>query len=285
MYRAYAKINLGLLILERRPDGYHNIETVFHRIDLFDEIEFSPSAEIQVVSSSDDAPSDERNICFTAAAMLRDKLRVNEGVRISIQKNIPVGAGLGGGSSDAATVLRHLPRFWHRVVDEQTLNAFALQLGSDVPFFLGSASAFGTSRGEKLEWFELDIPYFILLCNPNIHISTAWAYRNVRPDNSVRQDTLKKHLLDGMKNPLQLASGLRNDFELIVFAEYPEVLRVKEAMLGAGALYASMSGSGSSVFGFFQKGDTAGEVAQLFKAKGYRTFLTRPHFSPDLSTR
>jgi 4-diphosphocytidyl-2-C-methyl-D-erythritol kinase len=233
------------------------------------------------VSSSDEAPSDESNICFKAARLLQQHFTIDDGVRISIIKNIPVGAGLGGGSSDAATILRHLPRFWNRRVDEQALEALALQLGSDVPFFLGKSSALGTQRGEKLEWFELDVPYFILLCNPNIHISTAWAYQNVLPDNSHRHDSFKQVLLERMNSPLRLARGLRNDFEPIVFMEYPEVLRVKETMLRAGAHYASMSGSGSSVYGFFERDDTAAAVAQLFRAKGYRTFLTRPHFSPN----
>jgi 4-diphosphocytidyl-2-C-methyl-D-erythritol kinase len=285
MYRAYAKINLGLRILEKRPDGFHNIETVFHKVDVFDEILFHESERIEVMSSSDAAPSGESNICFKAARLLQKHLDVHDGVRISIIKNIPVGAGLGGGSSDAATVLRHLPRFWNRVVDEQTLEEFASQLGSDVPFFLGNTSALGASRGERLEWLTLDIPYFILLCNPNIHISTAWAYQHVMLDNSNQHDRLTQVLLEGMNNSLRLARGLRNDFEPIVFVEYPEVLRVKETMLRGGAHYASMSGSGSSVFGFFQKGDTAAGVAQLFKAKGYRTFLTRPNFSPDVVSR
>lgn len=281
MYRAYAKINLGLRILEKRPDGYHNIETVLHKIDLFDEILLQESDRLEVVSSSDEAPSDESNICFKAARLLQRHFTIHDGVRISIIKNIPVGAGLGGGSSDAATVLRHLPRFWDRRVDEQVLEGLALHLGSDVPFFLGKSSALGTQRGDKLEWFELDVPYFILLCNPNIGVSTAWAYQQVKPNNANRQGNLRQVLIENMQNPVRLAGALRNDFEPLVFEEYPEVLRVKETMLRGGALVASMSGSGSSVYGFFERSDTATEVAQLFRAKGYRTFLTRPHFSPN----
>lgn len=280
MFKAYAKINLGLRVLEKRPDGYHNIETIFHKIDVFDEIEFLKSSTINVVSSSDEVPSDESNICFKAAKLLKEHLRVNEGVQISITKNIPAGAGLGGGSSDAATVLRELPKFWNRTVDEETLQRLALQLGSDVPFFLGNLSALGSDRGELLEYFALDIPYIILLCNPNIHVSTAWAYKHIAPDNSPRIKNQKDVLLEGMTKPLQLASGLKNDFEPAVFAEYPEILRVKETILRGGAIFASMSGSGSSVYGFFPKADSVAEVVQMLKAKGYKTFLTRPHFKP-----
>ncbi len=278
-FRAYAKINLGLRILEKRPDGYHNIETVFHKIDLFDEILFRPAPSLTVTSSSEDAPGDQSNLCFRAARALQNHLKTDEGVHISLIKNIPVGAGLGGGSSDAATVLRHLPRFWNRIVDEQTLDTLALQLGSDVPFFLGNSSAIGKGRGEQLEFFDLAIPYIILVCNPNIRISTAWAYMNITPHDPSRQKSLMGVLRDGMKKPLQLASGLRNDFESIVFAEYPEVLRIKEVMLRGGAVFASLSGSGSSVYGFFQKADSAADVSHVFRAKGYKTFLTKPHFT------
>ena len=116
LHRAYAKINLGLRILEKRPDGYHNIETVFHRIDLFDEITFSSSPTIIVESNSVEAPGGEKNICYKAALMLREFFGTNDGIKISLNKKIPVGAGLGGGSSDAATILRELPAFWQKTI-------------------------------------------------------------------------------------------------------------------------------------------------------------------------
>jgi 4-diphosphocytidyl-2-C-methyl-D-erythritol kinase len=278
-FPAYAKINLGLRILEKRPDGYHNIETVFHRIDVFDSIQFAPSSDIHVTNSNADAPNGESNICYKAAKLLRDHLHVETGVHISITKRIPVGAGLGGGSSDAATVLRHLPQFWNRTVERSTLDSLAIQLGSDVPFFLGNTSAFGVGRGEQLEYFSLDIPYFILLCNPNIHVSTAWAYKNVLPQSPGRMQSFKQVLLDCIDKPEQLAESLRNDFETSVFREHPEISSVKEAMTHGGAVYASMSGSGSSVFGFFREEVPATKVMSMLGSKNYRTFLTQPHFA------
>lgn len=281
LYRAYAKINLGLRILEKRPDGYHNIETVFHRIDLFDEIELSSSSTIKVVSTSDEVPGDESNICHNAARLLRNYLGVSGGVCISINKKIPIGAGLGGGSSDAATVLRVLPAFWNRSIDEASLRTLALQLGSDVPYFLGNGSASGRGRGELLEFFSLDLPYFILLCNPNIHVSTSWAYSMAKPGNPAQEISLKDILLKHKEDPPRLTELLRNDFEAAVFREYPAIEEVKNEMLKHGACFASMSGSGSSVFGFFESEANAEEVAGRFRSQGYRTFLTRPGFVPS----
>ncbi|MCC6398975.1 MAG: 4-(cytidine 5'-diphospho)-2-C-methyl-D-erythritol kinase, partial [Bacteroidetes bacterium] len=179
MFRAYAKINLGLYVVERRPDGFHNIETIFHRVDIADTIRLAPAREITVTSSSPEAPSDSSNICHGAASMLRDHLGVTRGVHIHIEKQIPVGAGLGGGSADAACILRELPAFWGAAVPDQVLSTLALKLGSDVSFFLSPGSAVARGRGEILEYFPLDIPYTILLCNPNVHVSTAWAYAQI----------------------------------------------------------------------------------------------------------
>jgi 4-diphosphocytidyl-2-C-methyl-D-erythritol kinase len=278
MFRAYAKINIGLRVLQKRPDGYHDIETLFHRIDLFDEIELSQSDEIVVVSSSSEVPAGESNICHKAARLLQEHLQRRVGVHIAISKNIPVGAGLGGGSSDAATVLRALPRFWNVFIDERTLQTIALQLGSDVPYFLGRGSAVGRGRGEVLEHFALEIPYTILVCNPNIPISTGWAYANVVPDSSPTQD-LKHLVTEGMRNPALLVDALRNDFEGPVFTHYPEIRQIKETMMRNGAVFASLSGSGSSVFGFFSDAGDVETTARTLRSKGWRTFLTPPHFS------
>ncbi len=278
LHRAYAKMNLGLRILGKRPDAYHSIETVFHRIDLFDQITFSSSPSIIVESNSSEAPGGEENICYKAATLLQKFLGTGEGVHISITKNIPVGAGLGGGSSDAATTLRELPRFWKKSVQEETLQEMALQLGSDVPFFLGRSSALGRGRGEVLEYFDLEIPYWIVLCYPNIHVSTARAYSRISPAHPSHQNNLRQTLELNIQQPDVLTKELKNDFEEIVFEEYPEVGSVKKTILESGAIFASMSGSGSSVYGFFQEEKSAANVMQQLNSKGYRTFLTAPGF-------
>ena len=281
MFPAYAKINLGLLVLNKRPDGYHNIITVFHRINLFDQIGLAPSEEIAVVSTSPEAPSDESNICHEAARLLRERLKIRKGVAITIEKNIPVGAGLGGGSSDAAAVLRNLPAFWQQSVDASLLHELALQLGSDVPYFLGRGSAVARGRGEILEYFPLDLPFTILLCNPNIHVGTAWAYGQLHPRPGRNDVSLRDFLRKGIEEPRFLNETLVNDFEPAVFHAFPDIRRLKEDMLTAGAVYASMSGSGSSVYGLFNDGAAAEKLELLLRARGYRTCITPPHFLPE----
>ncbi len=276
-FSAYAKINIGLLVLEKRPDGYHNIETVFHRINLFDEITLTPSREIRVESSSAEAPGDESNICFKAARLLRDHLGISRGVNISIQKNIPVGAGLGGGSSNAAGVLRNLPAFWGATLNDDVLFSLSLQLGSDVPYFLRKGSAFGRGRGELLEYFTLDIPQFILLCNPHIHISTAWAYQHVKPSEGETEFGLRRLLTGGMIDPDDL-KRIRNDFEPAVFSAYPDVAQTKQTMVKCGAQFALMSGSGSSVYGLFSTRHEAEVAAGMLRQRGYFVSLTDPLF-------
>jgi 4-diphosphocytidyl-2-C-methyl-D-erythritol kinase len=277
---AWAKINLGLFVVGRRPDGYHNILTVFHRINLCDEILFRTSDTLEVVTDTPEAPSGERNICFKAATLVREAAGVARGAHISIRKNIPVGAGLGGGSADAAAVLLHLPLLWGVMLDEGQLRSLALRLGSDVPYFLGQGSAIASGRGECLEYFELDLPFTILLCHPGIHVSTAWAYTQVRPVDRSSPAELKGVLLEGLRSPARLREQLINDFESPVCAAHPAVRSIKEEMIAGGAAFASMSGSGSSVYGFFTREESAHELASLFRTRNFRTAVTPAHFRP-----
>ncbi len=278
MMLAYAKINLGLYVIARRPDGYHDIETVYCRIGLADRISFSQASDIQVTSSSPEVPNDESNICHKAARMLRGHFDSNDGVHIHIVKEVPVGAGLGGGSADAALVLKELPAFWQRDLDAADRSRFALALGSDVPYFLEEGAALARGRGERLEYFPLDIPFAVLLCNPNIHIATSWAYSRITPGSGRKPDNLRKVVTEGMRNPEILRQQLRNDFESVVFATYPEVYDLKKQMLNAGADFVLMSGSGSTVFGLFEDVSTAERLAREFVSRGYQAFVTPPHF-------
>jgi len=271
----------------KRTDGYHEICTVFHRIGLFDDILLRPSDAITVHTTDAAAPSDQTNICYAAALMLRERLDagtevrpgVRPGVRIDITKRIPVSAGLGGGSADAAAVLRSLPALWGKSLPQDDLRALALRLGSDVPFFLGEDSALGTGRGEVLEYFRLDVPFAILLCTPPVQVSTRWAYSRIvpRPPERPDQEDLRSLLLRGMSDPLLLREHLVNDFESPVFREHPVIRSIKESMARDGALFASMSGSGSSVYGFFHDTGAAGLAAASLTSPGVRTFITPPH--------
>ena len=279
MFHAYAKINIGLYVVERRPDGFHNIETVFHRIAIADTLSLTPAGEIRVSSSSPEAPSDSANICHKAAVLLQAHLKTSQGVHIHMEKQVPVGAGLGGGSADAACVLRELPALWGANVPDATLRAMALQLGSDVPYFLSPGSAVAGGRGELLRYFTLDVPYTILLCNPGIHVATGWAYGRIRPGTEGKPEDLAAIVRGGMSDPSLLGHHLRNDFEAVVFPAHPEVRQIKEGMLSAGAVFAMMSGSGSTVYGFFREADTAERCARPLEAAGYRTFITPSHFT------
>jgi 4-diphosphocytidyl-2-C-methyl-D-erythritol kinase len=276
--RAYAKINLGLRVTARRSDGYHEICTVFHRIDLFDDITLRIAEGITVRTTDPAVPSDRSNICHQAALLVGETLGAEAGVRIDIVKRIPAGAGLGGGSADAAAVLLALPTLWDKAVSGSDLRTLALRLGSDVPFFIGGGdTALGTGRGEVLEYFRLDVPFAILLCTPPVHVSTRWAYSQIVPRHAEGND-LRSDLIRGMYDPPLLRSRIVNDFEPCVFRKHPVIGAVKESMEREGAHLALMSGSGSSVYGLFQDEKAARKGAERLRSLNFPTFITPPHF-------
>lgn len=275
--RAYAKINLGLRILRKRADGYHDIETIFHQIDSYDTIELTAThGGITFESNSATLPTDSTNLCVKAAQLLQDISHVKEGVRISLTKKIPVAAGLGGGSSDAAATLKGLVKLWGLALRHHELMKIALNLGSDVPFFLEGGTAFATGRGDNLEHVRFDLPYWILVATPPVRVSTSWAYSRVR---SFSSDGGLHAVLDAPKLPLDL---LTNDLEALVFKAHPEVSNLKHVMYELGAESALMSGSGSSVFGLFQEEETA-SIAALKVSQSSETSLTPPSFKPEAS--
>jgi 4-diphosphocytidyl-2-C-methyl-D-erythritol kinase len=277
--RAYAKINLGLRIIGKRPDGYHDIETVLHRVNVFDEITLEPASSVTIECQQQNVPNDATNLCVRAVVLFQKLHTIRDGIRIILKKHIPVGAGLGGGSSDAAATLRLLTRFWNKPTTERDLQLLALQLGSDVPFFLNDGSAYAKGRGEILEYFELDIPYWIVTVYPNLHISTAWAYRETQISNRKSDDTVKKIIQEHITQPRLLMNLLQNDFEPLVLRTHEPVARVKQALYIAGAEFAQMSGSGSAVYGLFSDELFVHDVAKEL-GKHYAVFLTPPHFQP-----
>jgi len=275
--KAYAKINLGLRILRKRDDGYHDIETVFHRVNVYDDLTFGPSRNVSLVCSNAQVPTDESNLCVQAALLLQDYRNVREGACISLTKNIPVGAGLGGGSSDAAATLLGLARFWGLDVTRKDMFSLARTLGSDVPYFLNNGTAYATGRGDVLEYFDFDCPYWIVIVYPNLHVSTAWAYRNFRISGDVPRDTLKEILLASIANLQTLNSLVKNDFEPLVLQQYEAIALTKQKLSDAGAEFVQMTGSGSSVFGFFSD-ERLSQIAAFELGKQYQLFVTPPHF-------
>ena len=276
---AYAKINLGLHVLARRPDGYHDLETVFHLINHFDEIEILPRNTLEFTTESRNVPHDSSNLCLRAAALLKQRYDISSGAFIHLKKHIPVGAGLGGGSSDAAAVLRGLTRLWNIQIDPTALHDLATEVGSDVPFFLQSGTSLAKGRGENLTAFKLDVPYWILVVTPPIHVSTAWAYTNLKLISGPRPD-LRATVMAMMKDSRSKES-LTNDFEPLVFSAHPEIHAVKESLLREGARCALLSGSGSSVFGLFAE-EVRAKAAETTFSQGYTTSLTEPNFQPEL---
>jgi 4-diphosphocytidyl-2-C-methyl-D-erythritol kinase len=266
---APAKINLGLEVIRRRDDGFHDINTIFAAIDLRDELLLRPRADGRIVcrvTGNDALEDDDRNLCVRAARVLRDAAGGSEelGLEIELTKRIPIGAGLGGGSSDAAAVLMGARRLWSVPVDDRELHRLALSLGSDVPFFLHGGVAEAESRGELLRPLELHLPWSLLLVNPGIHVPTPWAYRAVGRVDERSQSDLRSILQRGLSEPDILRSEMVNDFEEAVFAEHPRLQQIKDELYRSGALYAAMSGSGSTMLGLFANADTADDAARLF---------------------
>jgi 4-diphosphocytidyl-2-C-methyl-D-erythritol kinase len=278
--QAYAKINIGLYILGKRSDGYHDLETIFHEIDLFDEIDLKPHKTLEVNADSILVPIDESNLCLKAANILQKERKVKEGVMIQLRKNIPIGAGLGGGSSDAAAVLRGLNELWKLKLSNLQLRAIAGQIGSDVPFFIDGGNAYASGRGEILEHFSLDIPFWIAVVTPLIHISTTWAYSHLKLQRDGKGSELRTKIVKNIANTKKISSLAQNDFEQSTISVYPEIGRLKEKLNEHGAVFSLMSGSGSSVFGFFESEKKALDALGLFP-KNYQTSLTAPTFKPN----
>jgi len=278
--RAFAKINFGLRVLRKRPDGFHDIETILYRVNINDELVASPSRDL-IFECDDPGLSSTDNLVYTAASLLQNSLGVTRGAKISLKKKIPVGAGLGGGSADAASTLRLLCKLWGENPPEGMLQELAMRLGSDVPYFLSPGAAHATSRGEQLNYFQLDVPFPIVVLSPDLHISTRAAYAAVVPNSHEGSDDLKTLLLQHLALPELLGGVLRNNFESPIFHQYPLLRELRRELLDSGAAFCSMSGSGSSLFALYPDETLARGAMERFKGRG-RLFYTPPGFRPNL---
>ncbi len=264
--KAPAKINIGLNIVSKRDDGFHNLETIFYQInDLFDVLSLEKSDKLEL--TVDNKEIDGENIIVTAIKLLEKKCHTRINVEINLTKNIPIGAGLGGGSSDGASTLLAINELFNLKLRNNELKTLALQLGSDVPLFLENYPTIGKSRGENLEKISLKINKPILLVNPGIHISTKNAFANITPKkNSFDYSGISTMKISHWKDVIQ------NDFETGIFPAYPEIKNIKETMLNNGAIFSLMSGTGSTVYGIFDNLEMAEKVNSLFP-KSYFTFI------------
>ncbi len=271
------KINLGLNLLRERSDGYHDIETLFLPVGLYDEITVNPDcAGIKITCDHPDVPLDENNLCWKAAELLLHQTQSSRSVEIIINKKIPVAGGMGGGSSNAACALLLLNQLWNLHVSNGRLKKIAMLLGSDVPFFLEKVPAIGTSRGEVLHPVNWEIPCFLVIVMPEIRITAEWAYMNNKVSLPRKEDvSLFSNIFTRSKSLVDLKKYVFNDLEAGVFEKYPELEAVKKELYTGGADYAALSGSGSSVFGMFTDKQAAEKTVEVFNGR-YRTEICIP---------
>lgn len=245
------KINLGLNILYKRDDGFHDLETVFLPVGLHDVLEILPSpGDITQLSVTGILPGKpEDNLCMKAFNLLKKDYPQLPEINMHLHKAIPIGSGLGGGSADAAFTIQLLDTKFNLTISKKKMSEYALQLGSDCPFFLINKPCLATSRGEILEPVSLFLSgYKILLINPGIHINTKEAFKEIKP--VITGKKIKEIIQRAVET---WKSELVNDFEKIVFKKYPQIKKIKETLYENGAVYAAMSGSGSTVYGIFKK--------------------------------
>ncbi|MBO2945938.1 4-(cytidine 5'-diphospho)-2-C-methyl-D-erythritol kinase [Paenibacillus sp. F411] len=268
--KAPAKINLMLDVLHKRPDGFHEVEMVMTMIDLADrlELEEQPRDTIMITSQAGYIPLDEKNLAFQAARLVKERYGVRKGVHIHLDKNIPVAAGLAGGSSDAAAALRGLNRLWGLNMPLEDMLAFGAELGSDVPFCVTGGTALATGRGEILTPVSPPPQGWAIVAKPPINVSTAEVYGKLKADQIKFHPSAKEMTAALAKGSFtEMCEQLGNVLEEVTPKLHPEVQQLKEAMLRLGADGALMSGSGPTVFGLVSK---ESKVARIYN--GLRGF-------------
>ena len=272
-----AKINIGLRILGKRPDGYHTIESIFQMLDLCDWLSFRPNADglIHLTCTASDLPSDERNLVVHAAHKLRQTMHVRQGIHITLEKQIPIAAGLGGGSSNAATTLLSLNQLWGLNCPIASLHALAAQLGSDVPFFLNGPTALVEGRGEALSAIPPPASLAGVLVNPRFGISAGWAYAQFLGPSLATDHTMGTIQQALRTQDLELlATAVVNDLEPGVVAAYPVIHEMQSALRAVGAITTFMSGSGPTVCGLFHA--SADVVQAATKLASYQEWMVTP---------
>lgn len=272
---SHAKINLGLRIVGKRADGYHLIDTIFQEVAFGDILTFrrtDPAGGLALTCTDPRLPLDETNLCVQAYQLLKERFPEIGGVHLSLEKHIPVGAGLGGGSSNAAVTLLGLSRLFRLRVTARDLLEMATALGADVPFFLYGGLARGQGIGEQIDPVRRAPDKPVVLVIPDIHVSTAWAYRQLNYGLTNRHPENK---LKGFFENWEDYRQWRNEFEAPVIKRYLKIGEILEEMIHHQADFASLSGSGSAIFGLFPDATAAAAAADKF-ARIYRCVLTRP---------
>jgi 4-diphosphocytidyl-2-C-methyl-D-erythritol kinase len=275
--KSYAKINLCLYVLKKRDDGYHEILSVMQAIDLHDQLALHKTEkEIVIRCDHPHVPKDENNLAYRAANLLFKEINLRGGVRIDIKKQIPVSAGLGGGSSNAASTLKGLNQLFDLKLPVDSLDSIASRIGSDVPFFLHSGQAVAKGRGEKIEPIRLYRGYWLVLVCPNVMISTQRVYQKVKIDLTRDESVINLGFCDNKDDFFETLRRFDNDLEKVVIGGHTIIGQIKRTLESSGAIKSSMSGSGPAVYGVFDRKSQAEEVARKLTLGDWQIFLTRP---------
>ncbi len=272
-----AKVNIGLNISSKLDNNYHTIETLIQEVSFSDKINvkiYHRHGDIKVLQEGINIGcSSEQNTCYLMANSLKQKFNFKNKITIEIKKNIPVGSGLGGGSSNAAAILRFLDETLELCLSKTEKDKMCTAIGMDVPFFLEGGLQFAESKGEKLRSMsKIFKKYFFVLVFPNFGISTSWAYSHI---NKPLPSKKKLYNLLALKETINFAL-FGNDFETIVVPRYPEIREIKKLLLSSNAIFSSLSGSGSTVFGIFDNFDEALESSELLRQKKYHSTVAHP---------
>ena len=267
--KAMAKINLGLDVIGKREDGYHELRMIMQTVSVFDRIYMKRTATpgIRIRTNVGFLPVNENNLMYKAADLLIKRFGIEEGIFLDLEKHIPVAAGLAGGSSDAAAVLTGMNRMFELGLSTQELMQLGVTLGADVPYCIMQGTALAEGIGEKLTALPAPPPCKIVLAKPGIHVSTKFVYGNLKVDQIQTHPAIDRQIEALQKGDLQqLAANMGNVLEQVTVGEYPQITQIKEQMLAGGATGAMMSGSGPTVFGLFEDERLAEQVYKTLRA-------------------
>jgi 4-diphosphocytidyl-2-C-methyl-D-erythritol kinase len=273
---ANAKINLSLDVTGKRPDGYHTVKMIMQSVDLHDRVRLEIiDSGIQVKCNFPWIPTDRNNTAYRAAELIKENFGIKEGIKISIEKNIPVAAGLAGGSTDGAAVLKGMNSLFSLNISETDLMSYGEKIGADVPYCIKGGTMLAEGIGEILTELTQLERTSIVIVKPKISVSTAWAYKNLDVENiKIRPDTdLLIKALD-KKNIVELANNMVNIMETITIKQYHIIDEIKKKLINLGAVGSMMSGSGPSVFGIFLNEDSAEKAYRKIKSNRWESFLT-----------
>ncbi len=279
--KSRAKINLSIDVLGKRPDGYHLVEMIMQTIDLFDIIKIFSIEEDKIIieSNSKDIPLDSKNIVYKAADLIKNHCNIRKGIKIYIEKNIPIAAGMAGGSSNAAAVLVGLNKLWNLNLSKDELKVLGLKLGADVPFCIEGEASLAENIGEKLTKIDgLSQDAFVLVCKPDLFVSTKEIYEEIdskiiekRPNNKLLIKLLKENNIE------MLAKNMYNVLEEVTKEKYPVIKEIEKVMMENDALGSMMSGSGPTVFGLYDNKEQAENCKQILLESFKQVYVVKVH--------